>query len=335
MELVHLPSYCPLPFGYTQVHVHPTDPYNVGLPSDCITVELPKNLNIRTTPQLSKPLVVADPNITLSSESSVFPTLAHDIIVIKRGLTESQLPAELTPCPRSSLPKSIWHALETVIEFENENFELMKVAPVYHFPPGVELVKGVFTQPCPPWLHLPSWVSLISFRNWTRKDIEDDEQDMIASFGYLRENSFVVEHEIILRSEGFSDETFRLPKWTIAVSVPCNQSVYSWSSFAPGLQSVSTTTGKDSWPLPLGHFLVERARTFSHKGELPPEIGEGVSSDYSEILRQVNVVNGERTTFMASLPPGVEIIHIKPTYRLPRGISFQNIEAFARVSLDF
>ena len=97
-----------------------------------------------------------------------------------------------------------------------------------------------------------------------------------------------------------------LPPGSELVCVPPDLQVLSWGAGAPGIEAVMHPAGVF---LPLAHFLVERPRNH----DPPHGLRKGLARQYEKLAPR-----------LSHLPPGVEVMHIEPTYHLPKGMSMLN-----------
>ena len=124
---------------------------------------------------------------------------------------------------------------------------------------------------------------------------------------------------------------YALPEGTVLISMPTHFQVFGWGHHLPGVEVVNHTDAKRSrndtedtidvdqkhltaatrplpmidqyLTLPVGHFYVNRTRNTA----LPPGLRDGLSKKYESMSH-----------YFRKLPPGVSIIHVYPTNRLPR-----------------
>jgi len=172
--------------------------------------------------------------------------------------------------------------------------------PQYRLPPGVEISKDVFVVPTPPWLLLPSWTVLVGMSDPFDFAVVVDESKAQLKFESWRDQPAIAANEVVIAT------VQPLPQHTVVVQCPNKTSVYAWRSAAPGLKAAEEH--RDIW-LPDGHYLIERP---SKNTTLPPCFESGYSPIYA----------GAKGWYKFS--PGIEVIHIVPSFHLPLGISVQS-----------
>jgi hypothetical protein len=340
VQLVHIPSYCPLPFGYRQIKVRPVDLYGTGLPRDGIMVELPMDTYIGSTNQGNKQITVIDANKYSQHQENFSIALPPGQLFIRRNAITMSFPEEFSCVPKADFTIHTREALEFINNYHEEDddninigrIDIVAVKPHYEFPSNIELVRGVFTQPTPFWISLPSFASVVSFLPNVVTSMDDyATSELQLLFEEFVNLPFILDNKIHMRDEIFDNMEMNLPPFTVIVQVPSNIAIYSWKYYSDSIQAVVNSghqsNSLSSWTLPPGHFLIERMRVGNGKTTLPMELCQGVSKEYAGILRPNVHVGGDRRTLLSMLPPGIEIVHLRPVYRLPRGISIESVDA--------
>ena len=172
--------------------------------------------------------------------------------------------------------------------------------------------------------------------------LEDGEDDLtldaLTELGEVDEEQDVKKKkEEDQQKEQQKKRFYALPEGTVLICMPRNFQVFGWGEHLPGVEVVThadvkrpladskgPVEGDESHlcastrplpsinqylTLPLGHFYVSRTR----KAPLPPGLRDGLAKKYEGMGH-----------YFRKLPPGVSIIHIEPTYSLPRGCNMES-----------
>jgi hypothetical protein len=332
IELVELAPRCDLPYDYEQVNVSPFNPFNMQLPQKAMMVKLPEFIKMPSTQQLAEKVEIVELNGDLKNKPaeqvSMFKKMTRNgpntaevtyvsnialqdgLVLLNRQNRMTLCPAELTLIHKSSLPMDIARALEMkngntmqiksgskdkAADAEKKVFEVASVDPTFHLPPGVEVTRGVYVIPCPTWLLLPSWTQLVGMHDpyqFTGETID-------PGFDSWRAQPFIAQNEVGLASPR------TLPPNSVIINIQNKASIFSWKSAAPGVESVEED--ESIW-LPEGHYVIERPRF----NPIPAGFELGFSSLYA----------GAKTWY--KMKPGMEVIHLLPSYHLPLGISIES-----------
>jgi FtsZ-binding cell division protein ZapB len=205
--------------------------------------------------------------------------------------------------------------LQVAPKSEKTYFDLVQLAPRYRFPPGTELAPGVVVQERPHFLHvLPRWVELVKFTPIDHSVASQKAEKyqfglkLLSRLKYLRAS---------LRPEvnPFIGTKYELPPGTELILIPDDLQVYSWGPRAAGIEAVVQPA---DILLPPAHYLVERPRNSS-----PPN---GLQMGFAAIYKKL--------AFQYRLPPGIEVMHVIPTFHLPMGINIISTNLLRCMSPD-
>lgn len=300
LELVKLKPGTDVPAGYVRAQIPAADPICKKIPIGCMIVHLPYIVALPSLQQLTEKIEIVSPALLTADDRSRTPIeLPVGIILISREDRENVIPDELQLQSKPSIPDG----LKSLLAKYNINarynsgaklIEAVKLQPEYSLPPGTELVQGLYVLPRPHWLQLPSGAELVSVlhSNETNK-------------------GFIDKYAIDIRPDAsphstISNTEVALPENFHVVLLPDRYEVFSWQGISPGIDVVSKP---DSITLPPNHFLIQRGKMKA----FPPGMKLGFSAGFERV--------GTRT----KLPPGIEVIHLKATYRLPLGVDVPDV----------
>lgn len=222
---------------------------------------------------------------------------------------------------------------------ERMNIDVISLPAHYILPPGVELISGVKVVAAPFFWSLPSQTALVQL-----SDPQENLLQLAVRHIYPLDIPLVHLLPPALRSiftsfkiqsiKGLDslakqlDSFFSLPKNYAIIQLPAVYDVHSWGEVLPGVQTVSWETNNPKFPLPPGHFFIERPRQ-AYSQELPPGFALGIHPIYASFRPPSST-----STQSAIFPPQIEIMHLVPRYYLPRNVTVLNTGIFSKQTFN-
>ena len=307
VELVHLVPGAEIPEGFKQIHMLPSDMEKYSIPAHCIIVKLPNVIHLQSTQQIAEQIKIVhkhelDAQAHMHKDKLEIP---NGVTLIRRERRSSIIPSDMRVLTKTEVPYNLrqfltkrdFNVSDSHVSDIKQPIEAVQLEPTYNFPPGTEIFPGVFVLPKPHWLHTTAWTELVIITS----SVESRDK-----YYHLMESLRIrirPEHIFIDSISEKSANEVTFPAGTELIYIPSDLQVFSWGA---GCKNIEAVVKPDNMYLPRAHFLVQRAS----KNHLPGGLAEGFASGYEKMAIWSQ---------MKLLPPGVEVVHLVPSYHLPLG----------------
>lgn len=218
------------------------------------------------------------------------------------------------------------------------NVDVIALPAYFTLPPGVELIAGVKVVATPFFWSLPNQSVLVKLTS-AEQNLFDLAQRHIYPLDIPPVHFLPPVLRSFLSSSSKSmngmenavkqlNDVFSLPSNFTIVQLPDVFDVYSWGEVLPGVQAVTWELNNPKFPLPPGHFFIERPRQ-SYSTELPPGFALGIHPTFSSFRPPSST-----STLSAVFPPQIEIMHLVPRYYLPRNVHILNTNILTKQTFN-